>query len=67
MKQPSKKEIRKKVEESFNKTLDEMNVMTSSKKTKRLIRRAAKRIADQLKSDLKRDLKRKNVDLLKSA
>jgi hypothetical protein len=50
----SKKELRGKIEETFIKSLDDLQISHLSGKVRKLIRRASKRISKQLKTDLKR-------------
>ena len=63
VKQDSTKEIRLKIEEVFNRSLQDLKIKQPSKKAKRLLAKAAKRLARQLKAESKEQMKKKAAEI----
>lgn len=54
MKKITKKEIREKVVGAVNQAVEQLEVVPTSKKTKKLVSKTSKKISSQLKQDLKK-------------
>ncbi|HEY8511256.1 MAG TPA: hypothetical protein VIL31_04815 [Cyclobacteriaceae bacterium] len=54
MKKVSKKYVRTKIEEAVNKTIEDLELSPTSRKTRKLIGKASKKISAQLKAELKK-------------
>jgi hypothetical protein len=53
MKENSKREIRNKLTEAFNKSVDELKIVQPSERTRKMIVKVAKRVSRELRRDLK--------------